>query len=1554
MQAWANKAFLLFNIILLGLRFHVACQPNFEFKDYKITNYSRSEGLPHSIVLTIAQDSFGYIWFGTGEGLARFDGYDFESSNYKNIGVNSKVIHCIKFISAEKMFISTSKGSMTYNIRTQKIDFLFPEHESNNGFIDDNKLWIYSKNKVLRLDNKTNTFHDFPIKLERDIYQINKYQNDLYISYSDSAISYNLVTKERKVLYHEKYYNIAGFAFDKNSCVWIFSQAGYLIKYQPQKNTFEKVNLPNTKLSASCILYDPVKHGLFLGTIDGILYYSINQGTFQAITNENSNFNARKINCLFMDRTRNLWIGTLDGGVFKIDLEQKKFLGKKANDQSNILTDNVITSILIDRNNGLWLGTMQNGLSYLNPLNQRISYFNEASIGLDKKEDAVVGCLIEDKNKSIWSLAWNGKLYQINPKNRNLKTFDGGSNDLKGWSFRKMVYSEKENCLWVSSYDFGIELFDIEKQKTIAHYFHNPQDSFSIASNKTTALYHSPIDQNILLVGTIMGLSIFNKTTKKFDNLAFNKHYDNSIPKSEVYGIVQTDSQTIWFTSSNLGLVKVNLKSKKVEIFGATLGLPSNNVFSILSDEKGMLWVSTSFGLSCFNPKNKSVLNYNIEDGLICEEFKWGSDFKGSDGTLYFGGLGGMVYFRPEQITTNPFIPQTSISALRIKEKLIRPFDTINDQVIIKEEINFVKNIELNYKNNDFSIEFSGLHFASPSKIKYKYKLENYDKDWRKTNSTNRRANYANLKSGKYIFHVKSSNSDGIWNELSTEMVITIIPPWWKTLWLKITISLLLLLQLLIYYKFKTFQIKKKNQELASLVAIRTNEISTQKEEILQQAEELEAQSFALQESLNKLHKLNQFKENLTSMIVHDLKNPLNTVISLSSNHKTDMQMRLILSAGNQMLNLVMNILDVQKFEETQIVLNQQSNSLGNIIQEAIAETILFAEQKNQTIVNHIDTNLNVFVDNELIIRVFVNLLTNAIKFTPQNGSIEIFEHLAKPNEIRKQFVEIGNFENLSSMAIICMKDNGSGIPDEKIPFLFERYSQAESQGYGKVRATGLGLAYCRLAIEAHGGKIWVRSKRNEGSVFMFLLPVFGKRNQMNLPTQSSELHQLSFKVKNPLSSEINMHKFSKGNYFSRKLVQTTDIQTHNSEKFPQILALDDDPNSLSIIKAFLTALPFEFVLITSTSSVEIASKLSTFEPDLILLDWEMPEFSGIEFVQFLKDSYPDVHAPIIMATSKSSRSDISTAFEAGVTDYILKPFDALEMISRVQAGIRLSGYMKHGNKNTVQETNIEESSENEIIVIAEDQIEIRLMLKNRLRDHFIVLDADNGQTAYELVLDTLPAMVISDVNMPIMDGLELTKRIKGHLATSHIPVILLTAKGTPSEYKEGFEAGAESYVSKPFNFDVLLSRINSLLNNRKLLREKYSKRILFEPTDTEIEDKEEEFVFNLIRKIEENLSVAEFDAENIAENLNISYSTLRRKIKSITGLTMNNLVKSLRIKKTKNLLCQDGISVKEVAHLSGFTDVSYFIKVFKESEGITPNQFIKNLHNKGNMTTGK
>ncbi len=650
-----------------------------------------------------------------------------------------------------------------------------------------------------------------------------------------------------------------------------------------------------------------------------------------------------------------------------------------------------------------------------------------------------INASLTDNEGNIW-IGTEGDGAFLKKKGENRWLYLNDREDFNGNKIKSIALAQN-NEVWLSTTLRGVYRYlpksdEFKNYSTRTPLAENPQKQ-SFPDNVQSILPDSKGRVWLIMPGS--GISFL-------ENGTLHLLKDERIKNVEFTCLTEDSEGLIWFGSSGFGAFSYDGRS--FQNFTTNEGLLSNYIKTAGVDSAKNIWFGSSNGLTKYDTESKLFRVFGENEGLIDVEISPNSYFLDRQGNSWFGTNKGALQYDASKDNYNEKPPKTYITHFRMNDK----------EVQVSEDMAFP------YKVYKLEFNFIGLSLKDPEKVTYEYKLEGFDDEWRETNE--RSIVYPKIENGTYRFLLRSANSDGLWTEKPVEVNFEIGKPIWKEPVFYIVLILLLGAGIYAYNRDRTLKLRKSNLILEEKVKERTIQIEKQKSSLVEVNSQLDKQNHELESAYQKLVSLEEFKDQMTGMIVHDMKNPLNSIISLSKDNKSVEQ------SGKQMLHMVMNILDVQKFEDTTVQINTSPNSLLEVAESAYDQINFLLAQKGQTLEFHIDSKYRADFDWEIIQRVLVNLLTNAIKYTPSGKSIFIN---AFPNP-----------ENEKNTLRIEVKDEGEGIPAENIKHIFDKFYQAEVKSSGSVRSTGLGLTFCKMVVEAHGGEIGAESELGNGSTLLF------------------------------------------------------------------------------------------------------------------------------------------------------------------------------------------------------------------------------------------------------------------------------------------------------------------------------------------------------------------------------------------------------------------------------------------------------------------------------------
>lgn len=1088
----------------------------------KFTHYGKQEGLNQSSVNFIFQDSRDYLWIANFGGINKFDGYDFTSyvnefGNSSSIPDNS--VWVILETHDKALWFGTKRGLSRYNPKEDNFaNYYIREDDKSLGtlavkaiFEDSKKrLYIGSEGEGLyEFSTKTKTFSIIKaIPKEAKVSAITEDQlGNLWVGTENLGlfkISENRTEstslKRKKSFTSETIWSLHA---DKQGDIWIGTDVDGLVRYNI--TTDDYVFYKNSKDTYEYKAGDKIKcivqgdnNTIWIGSATkGLSYFSYKENRFYSYVknpfDKNSLFD-NDVSSIFYGANNVLYVGFYTNGFDKLIQSPFQILRHNPEHENTLSNDNVY-SMYLDTDGFLWFGTYGGGLNRYDPETGVFKHYTHDEKDVNSISHDWVRVIYEVADGTMWIGTWGGGL---NKFDKNKETFTryfpkvGQTNSLNH-NIITALYQDTDGELWIGTYGGGINIYQPETDD-FRSIVHDRKDPHSISDDHITSFYQ---DRNgkIWICTYGGGLNVYDKNTDKFERFlpdSEKKYSLNNHKTLHIYDVPEEDF--FWITTLGGGINKFYYKENRFLNYTEKDGLSNNSTMGMLKDSKNTYWISSNNGLSRFDPSKETFTNYTQYDGLASDDYNLEAYAKTKDGILYFGGKKGVTYFNPKDVKLNSVFPNLAFTSIKVEDSIF----------------NFIpQKLKLPYGER-ITIEYAAINPDKINNISYAYQLVGRDDDWQ-IMEKNRYLEFANLDHGAYQLHVRSTNGDGAWSEEYASISLYVPPPWYMTWYFRLGILLIILGSIYSYYKLKINQVKKRNRLLEKEVKKRTKTI--QKKNVA-----LELAKEKTEKAYQQLKKLEGFKGEFISMLAHDLKNPLVTILGYSSGNVSDSNLQSINKSGKTMLNLIENMLEVQKFENAEVKLKLNSYNLKNITTEATNQVKLQAAEKRIRILNNINPKYVVNIDKEIIERVFINLLTNAIKFSDTDSKIEISE----------------KEENIDSdTVIIFVKDNGAGIPEALMSSIFTKFSQVEARDSGSIRSTGLGLTFCKMALEVHGGKIWVESEIEKGSTFFFTLPkledsvisldqTYDENSTYENPLYNLVFEAKDFKVLKPFKEKIN------------------------------------------------------------------------------------------------------------------------------------------------------------------------------------------------------------------------------------------------------------------------------------------------------------------------------------------------------------------------------------------------------------------------------------------------
>jgi signal transduction histidine kinase/ligand-binding sensor domain-containing protein/DNA-binding response OmpR family regulator len=1202
-------------------------------------------GLSQNAVYSILQDSQGFMWFGTKDGLNRYDGRKFIV--YQHDPFDSTTIsdaYVTKLLEDSRGDIWTGSLSGDINVFHRETEFFCKipmeneagEKVTTNEITDiaeepDGTIWVATKGDGL-----------FKILVDDDNGCNFSYRRFLHDPANDRSLNSN---------------RVGNLFFDEDQTFWIGTEEG-LNQFHRSSESFSRTLFETKHPEAPAgsgeykvtAMHVSRAGDFWIGVQSGLVKFDRDSGNYEFYPNlyEVFEYGWGSINRIVEDHTGLLWLGTA-AGLMQFDPSSKRYTYYKhdpLNPQS--LSHNLISSLLIDDTNILWAGTSGLGINILDfkanrfptlvrtpDSSSRITGFSIRSILEDNAGDIWVSAdvlyhwnretgelksfetssdlidnfgntdaysMIQATDGRLWFASPQG-LFRHNPVTNQTRLYKQTPGNEAGLKYQEVnaVFEARDNSIWIATHNTFSRMIN-EQAGTFQHYRYQPSDH-SIGLARPVIFQDT---DGIFWLGTADGLVRFDPGSETFTTFKNNPDQPNSLSNNHIKSILEDPvqpKQYLWIGTSG-GLNKFDYRAETFEHITEADGLPNEVVYGILPDNDNNLWLSTNKGLSRFNPETKTFRNFDVRDGLQSNEFNTGAYFRSKTGELFFGGIQGLNYFYPSEIRDNPHKPPVVLTGLKIGDTNVT-YKTNPD--LLQESVSATDQINLSYKHDVVTFEFASLDFSAPDKNQYAYKLDGYNDDWISSGNLGS-ATYTNLPHGEYTFRVKGSNNDGVWNEDGLALAVILSPPWWQTIWAYGFYGFLLLS---ILYMARRYELNRFNLE---------NQLEIERIQT------------------DTLRNLDQLKSHFFANISHEFRTPLTLIIgqveTLLEKDVSKFEKQKLVSVNQnaeRLLELINQLLDLSKLEAGKMKLNAESQNIVSFLKNLLYSFESLAESKNISLnFSSVRADIQISFDADKMEKVFFNLLSNAFKFTESGGRIDLSIVLTN-----------------SGLLEIKLKDSGIGIPEERLDHIFERFYQVDTSNARKYEGTGIGLSLAYELVKLHNGTIQVESKVGVGTEFIIQFPFEGDHT----------LTQSGVFISEEASSAIG----------SPKLV-IPNFDTLLSEHDEMILIVEDNADVRSFIREQLED---EYKILEAANGREgIAMSQGTI-PDLIITDLMMPEMDGYQFSEKIRRDERTSHIPIIMLTAKAGLDPKIEGLEIGIDAYLTKPFHVKELQTRVKTLIQ-------------------------------------------------------------------------------------------------------------------------------------------------------------------------------------------------------------------------------------------------------------------------------------------
>ncbi|MBK7631163.1 MAG: SpoIIE family protein phosphatase [Ignavibacteriales bacterium] len=884
-----NKSKCIINFLIILLILAIFTTNVFaQNKPVKFNRLTSSNGLSQNRVSSIVQDHDGFIWIGTEDGLNKYDGYNFEIFKRNpgdSLSLNDNQALAMHVAKDGTLWIGGSlTGLSKYNSTTKTFTRYNNDHSNPNSLAEDiiisfsedtkSNLWIVTQDKgfdyMVVSDGKfihmANMLPpDFKIPEDEITFIHQDKQNHLWVGTIGKVYYFKITYGETGVpqLKPEKIDNqilrtaALSIKEDNEGNIWIGTAGEGLLRFNYKDRVLRKIEpIADSYLInvlAILALETDDNGNIWIGGVPNRIAGSLTDRTFSGLLKLNiktrelqkfqydpkdeKSLSGNRVLSLLIDKTGVLWVGTNLSGVNVYDKSVIKFsLVNTGPDEFNIIK-NPIRGFYLDSDNVLWIASQGGGLISYDRTRNKYEIFTNDKKRPNSISSDFVSCIYDD-GKFLW-IGTAGGLNRFDKNSKTFKRFYIEPSDpdsrLTTINYNIIEIEKFPGYLWFGTNGSGLVRFDKENE-TFKKYTYDPEDESSLSSraNFVRTVWYSKSRPEELWTGTTNGINILNLKTETFRYYNYDPKDSTSLSHPNVMNFYEDKNGYVWVATYGGGLNRFDPKTEKFLRFTQeNSSLPNNGVYGSLPDEMGNLWISTNNGITKFSPNTFQFRNYSVDDGLQSEEFNGGAFYKAQNGEMFFGGIRGYNSFYPSEVTDNKFKPNLVITDLKIFNESV----PVGENSPLKKQISKTNEIVLPYWQNDISFEYVALHYSNPPKNKYAFKLENYEDDWRYVGNI-RIATYTNLDPGEYVFVVKGSNNDGLWNEEGKSIKLIIKPPWWKTNWAYASYLLLFLFGGFSFDRYQRFRIKNVEQRKAQLALLQAENERKTKE--LEEARQLQ------------------------------------------------------------------------------------------------------------------------------------------------------------------------------------------------------------------------------------------------------------------------------------------------------------------------------------------------------------------------------------------------------------------------------------------------------------------------------------------------------------------------------------------------------------------------------------------------------------------------------------------------------------------------------------------------------------------------------------------
>lgn len=1215
-----------------------------EHRSIRFQHIVTEDGLSQDDVTVIHQDSLGFMWFGTEDGLNRFDGHSFRvfrPAAFDTSGIRHPWIVGMASAGTADLWIATEGGGLNrYDARTES--FSRPRFTTNHHLSSDLFSLLMTRDGLLFVGTRYDGLYE-------------------YDPHTGRVVTYEENPDDRRTLRDSR---ITALMEDSRGDIWIGTGKGGVSRLNPDTGTmthYSRDESDPTSLSGNHVtaILEDRKGRIWIGTSPGGLSrYLPDSERFVRYAHERENKRSlghENVRSLLQDPGGTLWIGT-DGGLDRFVEEDGSFVHYR-NDPTDrkSLLEGAVLSMAIDRAGVFWVGT-SSGISYFAWSAPPFAHFQSIGGVPNSLDHPDIWSIYEDRSGILWVGTAAG-LNRIDRRSGSVKHYPLNDTDpeaLHGGAVMGL-YEDRAGDFWVGTRFGALHLFDRESGTVVERFVEDPSDPTSLSSDTPWYMFEDSRGRFWITSGGRGCLSEMDRDSRSFRRICHDPG-DSRTPSYDIaHDLIESRTGDFWLATWGGGLNRfdpetgvfthfrhdvADLNSPASDfiislhedargilwlgLYGAGLDrfdpetgefthftqansdLPNDIVLAIEEDEEGDLWISTYRGLARLSPATGRIRKYGVADGIQALEFNSTTSFRGASGEIFFGGINGVTAFIPDQIMDNPVPPAVVLTDLQISGQPV----PVDGEGPLYESLPFLRRLTLDHLHRDIAITFAALDYRDPTGNRYRYRMEGYDDAWR-SHGLGRTATYTNLSPGDYTFRVQAANSDGVWNEQGAVMAISILSPPWQTWWA---------------YSFYGLMV------VGLLYGLRKYEMNRLRLKSRLEIEKVEAE---------KLRELDRAKSRFFANVSHEFRTPLTLTLGPLDDLKAGLygdlddgvvdQLDMARRNATRVLDLINQILEVARLEAGKTPLRARRLEVAAFVDRICHDQAPSARRKSLRLdILLPEVPMTIFADPEHLEKALSNLLSNALKFTPEGGTVRV------------------SVEDRGRSVRITVRDSGPGISAGELQHVFDRFYRVNESISRMKPGTGIGLALAKELVELHGGLLTAESEEGFGSTFVITL-LKGREHLASDQVTEEEFADPWSTVEPVQESEVYRPAVFENDEPNR------DVTT--------VLIAEDNSEVRSYVRRHLEP---RYRVIEARDGEEGLAKVRHHLPDLVLSDVMMPRLDGLALCRAVKADPDTDFIPVILLTAKAAPEDRLEGLQELADDYIVKPFNMTELRARI------------------------------------------------------------------------------------------------------------------------------------------------------------------------------------------------------------------------------------------------------------------------------------------------